>query len=61
MRLAPGFKKITPKKPVVVRKGDVVQICYFYQGMKECLGALCYWQRVGRCPIYEKLQKQRAK
>ncbi len=59
MRLAPGFKKVTPKKPSVVRKGNVVQVCHLYEGMGECLGALCYWQRVGRCPIFEKLQSRR--
>ncbi|HIQ50027.1 MAG TPA: hypothetical protein EYH56_02410 [Nanoarchaeota archaeon] len=61
MRIGTGFKKITIKRPVVVREGDVVKVCYFYQGMRECLGFTCYWQKVGKCPIFEKLYKKNAK
>ncbi len=58
MKLAPGFKRVVPQRPMVVRKGDVVKVCYFYQGMKECLGTACYWQKIGRCPIFERLKRK---
>ena len=61
VKLAPGFKRITVQRPMVIRKGNVVKVCYFYQGMKECFGAMCYWQKVGKCPIYEKLYGKKAK
>ncbi len=57
MKLSPNFKKITPKKPMVIRKGDVVERCFLYEQTGQCLGPLCYWQRIGVCPIYEKLKK----
>lgn len=55
MILSKNFRKITPKRPVVVRVGSSVKICYLYKGMKECLGNQCLWARVGTCKIYTRL------
>ncbi len=55
MILSKNFRKITPKRPVVIRIGNRVQTCYFYQGMKECLGNQCFWPRVGICKFYNRL------
>ncbi len=63
MRIGGGFKRLAPERPMVIRKGNVVEVCYFYQGMGECFGARCYWLKIGRCPIYERLygKKREAK
>jgi len=57
------YGRISPKRPVVQRKGDKVVKCMFYNGMKRCFGMRCFWPRVGKCPIYERLQvrQKRAK
>lgn len=49
------FKKLKPLRPTVIRKGIVVKTCYYYNGTKKCLGARCYWAKVGKCPIRVKL------
>jgi hypothetical protein len=54
------FRKITPKRPMVIRNKNTVKVCFLWQGIKECLGPLCYWQKVGRCPIYIRLRKKEA-
>ena len=55
------YKKIEPKRPSVIRKGDKVKKCYYYNGMKQCLGVRCFWPRVGTCAIYEKINKKNGK
>lgn len=49
------FRRLEPKKPAVTRVGDNVRECFFYNGMKECLGVRCYWPRVGKCPIFDRI------
>ncbi len=46
---------------MVIRKGDKVKECYYYKGMKTCLGPQCLWPRVGTCPIFNRLKVRRAK
>lgn len=55
------FRKLSPKRPTVIRKGDKVKECYYYKGMKQCLGVQCFWPRVGICPIYDRVNKRKAK
>lgn len=55
------FRKLKPQRPTVIRKGDVVKTCYYFNGMKQCLGPLCFWPRVGSCPIMEKDKKRMPK
>jgi len=50
-----GYRRLVPKRPTVIRKGDVVKKCFYYNGMKQCLGVRCYWPKVGQCEIYKKL------
>ncbi|MFQ6020541.1 MAG: hypothetical protein ACE5J4_00780 [Candidatus Aenigmatarchaeota archaeon] len=54
------FRRLSLKRPVVIRKGNRVQTCYYYKDLKRCLGSRCFWQKVGVCPIYNRL-KLRAK
>lgn len=49
------FRRLEPKKPAVLRVGDNVKDCFFYNGMGECLGVRCYWPRVGKCPIFDRI------
>jgi hypothetical protein len=50
-----GYGKLEPKRPTVIRKGDVVKKCFYFQGMcGQCLGVRCYWPKVGSCEIYKK-------
>jgi hypothetical protein len=55
------FKRIQPKRPMVKRKGNKVLICHYHKGMKQCLGAQCFWQRVGTCPIYNRIKGQKSR
>ena len=56
------FKKLKPQRPTVIRIGDIVKTCYYYEGTKTCLGPRCFWQKVGDCPIRDRLKiKLRAK
>ena len=55
------FRKLKPQRPTVIRKGDKVKTCYYYNGMKQCLGARCFWQKIGDCPIQERLIKKMRK
>ncbi len=50
------FRKLKPRRPSVVRKGDNVKVCHYYNGMKQCLGPTCFWQQVGICPIYNRVK-----
>lgn len=52
------FKRVEPKRPTVIRKGDTVKTCYFYKGMGTCLGPQCFWPRVGTCPFYNRLKSR---
>jgi hypothetical protein len=53
------FKKLKPQRPVVIRNRDTVKVCYYYKGTKNCLGPLCYWVKVGRCPIFNRIKARR--
>lgn len=56
------FKRIDPKRPSVIRRGNRVETCFLYKGMKECLGAQCLWPRVGTCAVFtRKFKRARAK
>ena len=55
------YGRIAPKRPVVQRKGNKVVKCTFYKDMKRCFGLRCFWPRVGKCPIYERLQVRQRK
>ena len=55
------FRKLKPKRPVVIRNGNTVKVCYYYQGTKTCLGPLCYWNKIGKCPIFVRLKLRRGK
>ncbi|MFQ6009856.1 MAG: hypothetical protein ACE5J7_01920 [Candidatus Aenigmatarchaeota archaeon] len=55
------YRKIEPKRPSVIRKGDKVKKCFYFQGMKQCLGVRCYWPRVGMCAIWDKINKNKRK
>lgn len=55
------YKKIEPKRPTVIRDGDKVRTCYYFNGMKQCLGVRCFWPRVGSCAIMEKVNKKNGK
>jgi hypothetical protein len=50
------FKKLKPLRPTVIRKGEVVKVCYYHKGTKKCLGARCYWAKVGKCPILTRIR-----
>ncbi len=49
------FRKITPRRPTVIRVGNRVKTCYLYNEMRECLGAQCFWPKAGTCPTYTRL------
>ena len=49
-----GYKRLMPKRPTVIRKGDVVKKCFYQKGMGHCLGVRCYWPKVGTCDIYKR-------
>ena len=58
----PMFRRLELKRPAVVRKGNVVKQCFYYEGTKQCLGPMCLWPKVGVCPIFNRLKvKFRAK
>ena len=50
------FRKLKPKRPTVIRKGDRVKTCYYYANTKRCLGPLCFWPKVGVCPFFNRLK-----
>ena len=50
-----GYGRVTPKRPTVVRRGDTVKKCFYYDGLHQCLGTQCYWPTVGKCEIYNRL------
>ena len=52
----PMFRKLTLVRPTVVRKGDTVKVCHYFNGTKQCLGPRCFWPKVGKCPIYNKIK-----
>ncbi len=49
------YRQLTPKRPVVIRRGEAVKKCFYFDGIKSCMGTQCYWPKVGICPIYERL------
>ena len=53
------FRKLKPQRPTVVRTGDIVRTCFYYKGTKTCLGPVCYWIKVGECPIFNKFKNKR--
>ncbi|MFH1473980.1 MAG: hypothetical protein ABIE55_03735 [Candidatus Aenigmatarchaeota archaeon] len=55
------FRKLKPKRPVVIRNCNTVKVCYYHKGTKTCLGPLCYWLRIGRCPIHDRIIIKRGK
>ncbi|MBN2203239.1 MAG: hypothetical protein JW700_03585 [Candidatus Aenigmarchaeota archaeon] len=55
------FRKIKPKRPVVIRNGNVVNVCYYFQGTKTCLGPMCYWLKIGKCNVCKKKKSRNAK
>jgi len=50
------FRKLKPKRPTVIRNGDKVKTCYYYANTKRCLGSLCFWQKVGTCPFFNRIK-----
>lgn len=54
------FRKIKPKRPVVIRNGNTVKVCYYFQGTKTCLGPLCYWLRIGKCNVCTRFKVKKA-
>lgn len=52
------FRKLKPQRPTVVRRGDKVLTCHYYNGMKQCLGPICFWQQVGVCPIFNRVKSR---
>lgn len=55
----PFYGRVETKKPAVVRKGDCVKKCFFWNGAKQCLGVQCFWSRVGTCSVYSKIRGKR--
>jgi len=53
------FRKLSPKRPSVVRKGDKVVECHYYKGTKQCLGSQCLWQKVGICKTYNRIKAKK--
>ncbi len=53
------FRKLKPQRPTVIRVGDTVKTCFYYKGTKTCLGPLCFWTKVGVCPIYNRLKNKK--
>ncbi|MFH0829946.1 MAG: hypothetical protein V1887_02175 [Candidatus Aenigmatarchaeota archaeon] len=49
------YRQITPKRPMVIRKGYSVKSCFYYRGTKTCMGVQCYWPKVGTCSLYDRL------
>jgi len=49
------YRQLTPKRPMVIRKGYCVKRCFYYKDLKVCMGTQCYWPKVGTCPLYDKL------
>ena len=47
------------RKPVVQRKGRVVEECNFYKETGQCFGRRCFWTQHGVCPFYEGFQKKK--
>jgi hypothetical protein len=43
------FYKLTPKRPMVIRKGYDVKKCFLWTERKECYGPMCYWAQIGKC------------
>jgi len=52
------FKKLKLQRPTVIRVGEVVKTCYYYNGTHQCLGVRCFWPTVGKCPIYNRLKSK---
>lgn len=46
------FRKISPKRPTVVRKNETVEVCYLFKNTGECLGPMCIWPRIGKCRFF---------
>ena len=53
------FRKLKPQRPTVIRVGDIVKTCYYYKGTKTCLGPLCFWIKVGNCPIFNRMKNKK--
>ncbi len=53
------FRKLKPQRPTVIRVKDTVKTCFYYKGTKTCLGPLCFWIRVGNCPIFNRLKNRK--
>jgi hypothetical protein len=53
------FRKLKPQRPTVIRTGDIVRTCFYYKGTKTCLGPVCYWIKVGECPIFKRIKNKR--
>ena len=51
----PDYMRVQSKKPTVVRKGDKVKRCFFFDGTGDCLGIRCFWASVGSCPTFTKI------
>lgn len=49
------YRQLTPKRPMVIRKGYCVKSCFYFRGTKTCMGVQCYWPKVGSCSLYDKL------
>ena len=49
------YRQLTPKRPMVIRKGRCVHKCFYFNGMKSCMGVQCYWPKVGTCYLYDRM------
>jgi hypothetical protein len=48
------FRTLKPQRPTVIRKGNVVHLCHYYNGTKQCLGPRCLWIQVGTCKFHKR-------
>ena len=55
------YRKVQFKRPTVVRKGNVVKVCYLHKELGQCLGPQCYWLKIGKCPFYNKIYSKKFK
>lgn len=52
------FRKLKPLRPTVIRVGDKVQTCHYYNELKHCIGPRCFWSQIGTCKFYNRAKKK---
>ena len=55
----PFYARVDLKRPAVMRVGDNVKKCFFWEGTKQCLGPQCFWAKVGTCSVMNRIKRKR--